>query len=131
MRTSPLHRSVVLALALLAHGGLAAANEAVMQEPEWVQYRAEKLVVDGVVYLPDGAAGAYRPGVILVTVRPQRHAEFADALHRFELGIASRAGTAAEIPIEVPVGYETHWVAALRAQPCVRHARLRTLDIAP
>jgi hypothetical protein len=31
----------------------------------------------------------------------------------------------------VPVGYETHWVAALRNQPCVRHARLKSIELGP
>jgi len=124
--------AAVLALAVLALAGTGApAREASPAPPAWVHYVEEKLIVDGVVYLPDASAGAHRPGIVLITVKPQRQAEFAEILDRFELTLAARTAAPTELMVEVPVGYETHWVAALRAQEFVRHARLKTIDIGP
>jgi hypothetical protein len=51
-------------------------------------------------------------------------------LRRFGLRIDA-PGPAGSTPvtIEVPVGYETHWVRALRAQPSVRAAHLRSIGV--
>jgi hypothetical protein len=87
-----------------------------------VEYRGDVLVVEGVQYKSE-VAPQHSKGMVLIEVAEGQLEAVEASIAR--LGLTVRERRLRHVPmlsIEVPVGYETHWTAALRRQSGVHGA---------
>jgi hypothetical protein len=91
-----------------------------------VEYRGDLLIVEGVEYRPEAARRHAKGSVLVVAAEGQLEVAEASAV-RLGLRIKERLSLAHSFALEVPVGYETQWVAALRQQPGVQFVGVNSI----
>jgi hypothetical protein len=94
--------------------------------PANVAYIGELLVISGKEYRADRAVTNFGPGVISVIAREGKTQELESRLTGYGLKITWRGTAVPAFTIEVPKGFETQWVGALRELASVETAEVNT-----
>jgi hypothetical protein len=116
---NPYLGAIALAAALVVTSGRATGSQA-------IEYRGDVLLIEGVEYKRE-VAREHAKGSVLVSAA-EGQLELAEAsAARLGLRIKERFKLGHVLVIEVPAGYETQWVAALRRQPGVRDAGVNSI----
>ena len=130
MKTGAQSKMRILVAALgyaLVLAGCAVGTQATTPEPEptAVEYQGNVLVVKGIRYLQEPTPSDFSPGNVLVFAKSGETESVQAALVHFGLPRTLHKSVAGDwFVVEVRNGFETQWVAALKALSGVASAHL-------